>query len=65
MLPTGDSCKLIRHIQAKIEGIGKKKICHENENKWRVGIPTLISDKVNFKSKTVTKTKMVIYIMIK
>lgn len=54
MLPTGDSLKLIRHIQAQIE---ETTICHANENKWRAGIPTLISDKVNFKSKTVTKDK--------
>ena len=44
---------------------GWKKICHTNGNHKKVGVAILISDKIDFKIKTVTRDKEAHYIMIK
>ena len=44
---------------------GWKKIFHENGNQKKTGVAILISDKIDFKIKTVTKDKEGHYIMIK
>ena len=44
---------------------GWKKIFHANENQKKAGIPILISDKIDFKTKTITRDKEGHYIMIK
>ena len=42
-----------------------KKIFHTNENQKKDGVPTLISYKIGFKIKTVTRDKERYYIIIK
>ena len=44
---------------------GWKKIFHANGNQKKAGVPILISDKIEFKIKTVTRDKEGHYIMIK
>ena len=44
---------------------GWKKIFHENGNQKKAGVAILISDKIDFKIKTVTRDKEGHYIMIK
>ena len=44
---------------------GWKKIFHANGNQKKVGVAILISDKIDFKIKTVTRDKEGHYIMIK
>ena len=44
---------------------GWKKVFHANENQKKAGIAILISDKIDFKIKTVTRHKEEHYIMIK
>ena len=44
---------------------GWKKIHHANENQKKAGVAILISDKVDFKIKTITRDKEGHYIMIK
>ena len=44
---------------------GWKKVFHVNGNQKTAGVAILISDKVDFKSKTVTRDKEGHYIMIK
>ena len=44
---------------------GRKKIFHENGNQKKAGVAILISDKIDFKIKTVTRDKEGHYIMIK
>ena len=44
---------------------GWKKIFHENGNQKKVGVAILISDKTDFKIKTITRDKEGHYIMIK
>ena len=44
---------------------GWKKIFHANGNQKKAGVPILISDKIDFKIKTVTRDKEGHYIMIK
>ena len=42
-----------------------EKICHANGNQKKAGVAILISDKLNFKIKTITRDKERHYIMIK
>ena len=42
-----------------------KKAFHENGNQKKAGVAILISDKIDFKIKTVTRDKEGHYIMIK
>ena len=44
---------------------GWKKIFHENGNQKEAGVAILISDKIDFKIKIVTRDKEGYYIMIK
>ena len=44
---------------------GWKKIFHANGNQQKAGVAILISDKINFKIKTITRDKEGHYIMIK
>ena len=44
---------------------GWKKIFHANGNQKKDGVAILVSDKIDFKIKTVTRDKEVHYIMIK
>ena len=44
---------------------GWKKIFHVNGNQKKAGVAILISDKINFKIKTITRDKEGHYIMIK
>ena len=44
---------------------GWKNIFHENGNQKKAGVPILISDKIDFKLKTITRDKEGHYIMIK
>ena len=44
---------------------GWKKIFHANENQKKAGVTILISDKIEFKTKTITRAKEVHYIVIK
>ena len=44
---------------------GWKKIFHANGNQKKVGVAILISDKIDFKTKTITRDKEGYYIMIK
>ena len=44
---------------------GWKKIFHTNGNQEKAGVAILVSDKIDYKIKTVTKEKEGQYIMIK
>ena len=44
---------------------GWKKICHVNGNQQKAGVAILISDKIDFKIKTITRDKQGHYIMIR
>ena len=44
---------------------GLRKIFHANGNQKKAGVAILISDKIDFKIKTVTRDKQEHYIMIK
>ena len=44
---------------------GWKKIFHANRNQKKAGVAILISDKIDFKTSTITKDKEGHYIMIK
>ena len=44
---------------------GWKKIFHANGNQKKVGVAILISEKINFKIKTITRDKEGHYILIK
>ena len=44
---------------------GWKKIFHRNGNQKKAGVAILISDKIHFKTKTITRDKEGHYIMIK
>ena len=45
--------------------MGWKMLLHANRNDKKAGIAMLISDKIDFKAKAVTKDKEGLYIMIK
>ena len=49
----------------RLKGKGRKKIFHANGNQKKAGVAILISDKIDFKIKTVTRDKEGHYIMIK
>ena len=49
----------------RLKAKGEKKLMHENGNQQKAGIAILISDKIHFKIKTVTRDKEGHYIMIK
>ena len=63
MLSTIDSLQTQGHIQTESEG--KEKDTHANGSQNKVGVATLISEKVDFKIKTITRDKEGHYIMIK
>ena len=42
-----------------------EKLLHENRNQRKVGVAILISDKIDFKPKTITRDKEGYYIKIK
>ena len=44
---------------------GQKEIFHANGNQKKAGVAILISDKIDFKTKTITREKEGHYIMIK
>ena len=60
MLSTKDSLQGQRHTQSEREGIRKNISCKSKKGKARVTI--LISDKINFKRKAITKDKAGLYI---
>ena len=63
MLSTRDPLQTQGHIQTESEGW--KKIFHANGNQKKTGIAILISDRIDFKTKTITRDKEGNYIMIK
>ena len=63
MLSTRDPLQIQGHIQTESEGW--KKIFHANGNQKEAGVAVLISDKIDFKIKTVIRDKEGHYIMIK
>ena len=62
MLSTRDPLQTWGHIQTER---GRKKIFHANRNQKKAGVAILISDKIEFKIKTITGGKEGHYIMIK
>ena len=62
MLSTRDPLQTQGHIQTER---GWKKIFHANGNQKKAGVAILISDKIDFKIKTITRDKEGHYIMIK
>ena len=63
MLSTRDPLQTQGHIQTESEGW--KEIFHANGNRKKARVAILISDKIDFKIKTITKDKEGHYIMIK
>ena len=63
MLSTRDPVQTQGHIQT--EGEGLEKILHTNGNQKKAGVAILVSDKIDFKIKTVMRDKEGHYIMIK
>ena len=49
----------------RLKARGQKKIFHANGNQKKPGVAILISDKIDFKIKTITRDKEGHYIMIK
>ena len=63
MLSTRDPLQIQGHIQTESEGM--EKVFHANGNQKKAEIAIFISDKIDFKIKTVTRDKEGFYIMIK
>ena len=63
MLSTRDPLETQEHIQTESEGM--EKDIHVNGNQKKAGVAILISDKIDFKIKTITRDKEGHYIMIK
>ena len=63
MLPTRDSFQGERHTQTENEEM--EKIFHSNRNNKKAGVAILLSDKIDFKTKTIIRDKEGHYIMIK
>ena len=63
MLSTRDPLQIQGHIQTESEG--KENVFHANGNQKIAGVAILISDKIDFKIKTITRDKEGHYIMIK
>ena len=63
MLSTGDPLQTQGHIQTEMRGW--KKIFYANENQKKMRVAVLISDKIDFKIKTVKRDKEGQYVMIK
>ena len=49
----------------RLKGRGWKRIFHANGNQKKAGVAILVSDKIDFKIKTITRDKEGHYIMIK
>ena len=62
MLPTRDSLHGERHTETESYGI---YLFHANGNNKKAGVVILISDKIDFKIKNVTRDKTGHYIMLK
>ena len=62
MLSTRDPIQTWGHIQT--ESGGWKKIFHANENQKKTAVTILVSEKIDFKIKTVTRDKEGYYIMM-
>ena len=63
MLPTRDPPQNKGHIQTESEGL--EKMSHANRDQKKAGVPILISDKIDFKTKAVKRDKEGLYIMTK
>ena len=59
MLPAMDSLQIQTHTQTESEGI--ENIFHVNENNKNLGVAILISNKIDFKTKAITKMKINYY----
>ena len=59
MLPTRDPPQNRGHIQTESEG--RKKIFYANRDQKKAGVTILISDKIDFKTKAVKRTKRTLH----